>query len=64
MKTNSNILVKVAMDLSHYGIDSFNTIINKISRLVEEAGLSIDEAHSMLEEHYKNVKEENNRRDC
>ena len=61
MKTNSNILVKVAMDLSHYGIDSFNTIINKISRLVEEAGLSIDEAHSMLEEHYKNVKEENNR---
>ena len=61
MKTSSNILVKVAMDLSHYGIDSVNTIINKISRLVEEAGLSIDEAHSMLEEHYKNVKEENNR---
>lgn len=52
------------MDLSHYGIDSFNTIINKISRLVEEAGLSIDEAYSMLEEYYKNVQEENNRRDC
>ena len=61
--TSSNILVKVAMDLSHYGIDSFNTIINKIARLVEEAGLSIDEAYSMLEEHYKNVKEEDNRRD-
>ena len=62
--TSSNILVKVAMDLSHYGIDSFNTIITKISRLIEEAGISIEDAHSMLEEHYRNVKEENNRRDC
>lgn len=62
MTTSSNRLTKVAMDLSHYGIDSFNTIITKVSRLVEEAGLSIDEAHSMLEEHYRNVKEENNRK--
>ena len=64
MTTSSNRLTKAAMSLSHYGIDSFNTIINKITRLVEETGLSIEEAHSMLEEHYKNVKEENNRRDC
>lgn len=59
MTTGSNILVRVAMDLSHYDIDNFNTIMTKITRLVEEAGLSIEEAHSMLEEHYKNVKKEN-----
>ena len=56
MTTNFKESIKVAMKLSHYGIDSFNTIINKITKLIEEAGLSLEEASSMLEEHYRNFK--------
>lgn len=55
--TNFKESIKAAMKLSHYGIDSFNTIINKITRLIEETDLSVEEASSMLEEHYRNFKD-------
>lgn len=49
-----NRLIKIASSLSHYGVDNFSTILNKLSDLLEIE--DEEAATNRLKEYYERVR--------
>lgn len=55
---NSKVYTADILRLARYGVDAASTILNKITRLMEECGLDYKYAVTELEDHYKNSNKE------
>ena len=55
---HSGLIGRSVTALSKYGIDSFATILNKLERLVMEAGLTEEEALEALQVYYERQQEQ------